>query len=264
MQSSSSGQGFADLHHGSSPLVLPNCWDVGSALLFREAGFTAIGTTSLGLAAGQGIIDGSRAVRDLTHRLVQQISGLGFHVSVDIEDGFSESPSAVADHVQLLGASGVNIEDSTAGQLIDPASHAAKVAAVKARSPEVFVNARVDTFWLGESATVEATVARALKYVTAGADGVFVPGNLQASQITTLASAIPVPLNVLASPRYTAAQLGGMGVRRISTGSLPYRAALDAAVSVASGVRDGGLAPQATPYGAFQRLLEDYRRSRRP
>ena len=216
---------FRDLHHGASPLVLPNAWDIASALMFLDAGFPAIGTTSLGLAASHGVVDGSRAVREPTRRLARELSALPCCVSVDIEDGFSHSPTEVADYVAGLGVDGINIEDSTDGRLIDPALHAAKVAAIKARSPRVFVNARVDNFWLGQDPTVEAAIARALCYVEAGADGVFIPGALEAAQISALTEAIPVPVNVLASPTHTADELSALGVRRISTGSLPYRAA---------------------------------------
>ena len=41
---------FSEPHGGSSPLVLPNAWDVPSALAFVDAGFAAVGTTSLGVA----------------------------------------------------------------------------------------------------------------------------------------------------------------------------------------------------------------------
>jgi 2-methylisocitrate lyase-like PEP mutase family enzyme len=63
----------------------------------------------------------------------------------------------------------VDIEDSISGTLIAPQSHAAKVTAVKSRCPEVFVNARVDTYWFGQDAAVGPTVERARRYVEAGA-----------------------------------------------------------------------------------------------
>lgn len=40
-------RGFAALHRRGQPFVLPNAWDVASALLLAEAGFPAVGTTSL-------------------------------------------------------------------------------------------------------------------------------------------------------------------------------------------------------------------------
>lgn len=39
---------FAALHAGPGPFLLPNAWDVASGVLLAEAGFAAIGTTSLG------------------------------------------------------------------------------------------------------------------------------------------------------------------------------------------------------------------------
>ena len=38
---------FRDLHFRDAPLVLPNAWDVPSALAFLDQGFPAIGTTDL-------------------------------------------------------------------------------------------------------------------------------------------------------------------------------------------------------------------------
>jgi 2-methylisocitrate lyase-like PEP mutase family enzyme len=254
---------FLALHHDSSPLILPNAWDVGSALMFREAGFPAIGTTSLGLAARDGHADAGGSVQQSTRWLVHQLLGLGCYVSADIEDGFSGSPTAVAHYVHRLKAHGINIEDSTGGNLIDPDLHAAKVSSIKDSNRGVFVNARIDTYWLGQHAAVEPTLARARRYVEAGADGIFIPGVLDAADIRAFTQAIPVPVNVLTSASHTAAELGGMGVRRISTGSLPYRAALDAALRVATDARDGRLATKAKPYDVIQKMLEGYEQTTR-
>ena len=85
--------------------------------------------------------------------LAAALRPLDCYVSVDIEDGYADDPDQVADYVARLPVDGINIEDSTAEKLIDPQRHAAKVQAIKQRSPEVFVNARVDTYWLGQDAT---------------------------------------------------------------------------------------------------------------
>ncbi|MFF2941780.1 isocitrate lyase/phosphoenolpyruvate mutase family protein [Streptomyces niveus] len=250
---------FRALHHRPDPLVLPNAWDVPSALAFVDAGFEAIGTTSFGVASGLGRPDGGRATRDANLALARALAPLLVQVSVDIEDGYSDDPGEVAAYVSaLVAVAGVNIEDSTAETLIDPPAHAAKVAAVKGRCPEVFVNARVDTYWLGQDATPAATLERAARYVEAGADGVFVPGATDPALLRELAAAIPVPLNVLAIPALSPAELGELGVRRVSTGSLPYRAALHAAVAVAQAVRGTGAVPAATPYPELQARLVDY------
>lgn len=253
---------FRDLHRGPRPLVLPNAWDVPSALAFADAGFEAIGTTSFGVASGLGRPDGGRATKDANLALARALSGLAVHLSVDVEDGYSDDPAEVAEYVARLGVVGVNLEDSTAERLVAPQAHAAKVAAVKDRCPDVFVNARVDTYWLGTEAEVPATLERAAAYVRAGADGVFVPGATDPEVLRELAAGIPVPLNVLVVPDLTLDDLAGLGVRRVSTGSLPYRAAVHAATAVAAAVRDGRTdLPGAVPYKELQARLVDYERA---
>jgi 2-methylisocitrate lyase-like PEP mutase family enzyme len=249
---------FADLHDGPGPLLLPNAWDVASALAFVDAGFPAVGTTSFGVSAAGGTPDAGRASRRATEALVHQLRALPAFVTADIEDGYSDDPAEVADFVAGLGAAGVNIEDSTNEQLVDPAAHAAKVAAIRAAAPDVFVNARVETYWLKRDATIEATLERARVYVDAGANGIFVPGATEPAVLEALASALPLPVNVLVVPGLSLSQLGDLGIRRVSTGSLPYRAAIDAAVLVATAVRDGREAPKATPYPEAQARLERY------
>ena len=131
---------FSELHGGSSPLVLPNAWDVPSALAFVDAGFAAVGTTSLGVASGLGRPDGGRSTREANLALARALASLPVHVSVDIEDGYDDDAGVVAGYVAELAAgganvSGINIEDSTDELLIPPDGHAAKVAAIKDRCP---------------------------------------------------------------------------------------------------------------------------------
>jgi 2-methylisocitrate lyase-like PEP mutase family enzyme len=246
---------FRDLHDGDLPLVLPNAWDVASALAFLDAGFPAIGTTSFGVAASGGHPDGGRSTKAATLALARSLSRLPCFISVDVEDGYDDAPERVAEYVAGLGVAGVNLEDSTSGELVAPEAHAAKVAAVKRRCPDRYVNARVDTYWLGQDAAVPATLARAAAYVEAGADGIFIPGASEPVELRALTAAIPVPVNVLVVPALSLAELAGLGVRRVSTGSLPYRAAIDAGVDVADRVRTGRAVPAATAYTEMQERL---------
>ncbi|MEU6645269.1 isocitrate lyase/phosphoenolpyruvate mutase family protein [Saccharomonospora sp. NPDC046836] len=120
--------------------------------------------------------------------------------------------------------------------------------------PALFVNARVDTYWLGiDDGSPAATLARAERYRSAGADGIFVPGRLP--DVPALVG-IGLPLNVLALPGgLTARELGELGVRRISTGSLLFRAALHAAAGTAIAIRDGDpVAADLPTYADIQRL----------
>jgi 2-methylisocitrate lyase-like PEP mutase family enzyme len=249
---------FRDLHYADEPLLLPNAWDVSSALAFYDAGFRAVGTTSFGVAASAGHPDGGRTSKEPTRNLARQLRNLPAYVSADVEDGYHDDPDEVAGYVSALGVAGINIEDSTDEKLISPRAHAAKVAAIKQLSPEVFINARVDTYWLNQDANVSATLDRATAYVEAGADGIFVPGATDPADLRELTTNIPLPVNVLVVPGLTLAELAELGVRRVSTGSLPYRAAIDAAVRVAQNVRDGVPPPAATAYPAMQARLVEF------
>lgn len=255
---------FAELHLGDRPLLLPNAWDVASALAFHDAGFAAIGTTSFGIAAAGGRPDGGGTTREATRELVRRLTVLPVHITADIEDGYDDDPERVAEYAAGLGVAGINIEDSAAGRLIAPEAHAAKVTAVKRRAPDLFVNARVDTYWMKQDATVAATLDRAAVYVAAGADGIFVPGVVDPADLRELTANIPVPVNVLAHPSLSLAELAGLGVRRVSTGSLPYRTAIDAAVEVAVNVRDGHAVRAATPYPEMQERLVRFENLRDP
>nr|WP_242459733.1 isocitrate lyase/phosphoenolpyruvate mutase family protein [Rhodococcus sp. MS13] len=252
------------MHHRASPLILPNAWDIPSALAFLDAGFEAIGTTSFGVASTQGAPDGLRATRAANIALARDLAHLPCHISIDIEDGYTEDLDDVADYVAELGVAGINIEDSTAGKLVEPNLLAAKVAAIKRKCPRVFVNARVDTYWVGQEANIETTIRRAEQYVAAGADGIFVPGATDSTVLRDIATAVTAPLNILPVPGLSLTELATIGIRRVSTGSLPYRAAVTAAVSAAEAVRSGFPAPDAISYKNMQERLIRHVRSKGP
>lgn len=242
---------FADLHRPGDPLVLPNAWDHASAASLAAAGFKAVGTTSLGVAAALGLRDGAAETAEATIALARRITHLPVPVTIDIENGFSTDAAEVAAYVGRLGdVAGVNIED----QLADPAAFAQVLVAVTGR--RVFINARVDTYWLGDK-RLDATLERAKAYVDAGADGIFVPGVTDEREIAALAEALPVPLNVLFIPgTLSVPQLADVGVARISTGSLLYRLALGAAVDAATAVRDGSRDFSAPSYATVDGLAQ--------
>jgi 2-methylisocitrate lyase-like PEP mutase family enzyme len=220
-------------------LLLPNAWDVASASALVRAGFAAIGTTSLGIAAAAGLPDGTGVTRAETVLLASRIADLRVPVTVDIEGGFSDDPAEVRElgaELAVMGIAGVNIEDGRdGGVLAEPGHQAELVTAV--RESGLFVNARADTYWLDVER--ENTLDRVRAYVDAGADGVFVPGMADENEIRALVAAVPVPVNLLFLPgRLTVAKAVALGVRRVSTGSLLYRAALGAALDTARAVRD--------------------------
>ncbi|WP_433361746.1 isocitrate lyase/PEP mutase family protein [Actinoplanes sp. CA-142083] len=240
---------FRALHRPGDPLLLPNAWDVASALALEHAGFAAIGTTSLGVAAAHGLPDGQAQGQDQTLALVRALHGrLRVPLTVDVEGGFGGTPGEVAALAVALhdaGAAGINLEDARPGAgLAGPAEHAALIAAVKERCPDLFVNARTDTFWSGAK-DVGETLARVTAYLDAGADGIFLPGIEKDDDIRALV-ATKAPLNVLLLPGMTVGHLAGLGVARISTGSLLFRTALAAAVTTAREIAAGAPARAAT------------------
>ncbi|MFD5180398.1 isocitrate lyase/phosphoenolpyruvate mutase family protein [Nocardia sp. NPDC058379] len=250
---------FHALHEGERPLILPNAWDFTSGALLADAGFPAIATTSLGVAAAAGLPDGKAASATETFALAARLTRLPVLVSVDIEAGFAEDPAEVADYVARLadlGVAGINIEDGRDNTfLATPQEQADLVHTIKTRTPHLFVNARVDTHWFGIDE--DSTVHRARLYAAAGADGLFVPGVTDPAMLRTLVAASPLPLNTLYAPTGPDLDtLAALGVRRISTGSALYRAALGAAVGVARTLRgDPGELSAPPDYRRIQALL---------
>lgn len=252
---------FAALHVPGRPFLLPNAWDVASALLLAAEGFPAVGTTSLGITAAAGLPDGAGAGRGLTVALAGAlVPRLGVPLSVDLEDGYAEEPVRVADLVAELadlGVAGVNLEDGLPGGGLRPVQqHAAIVRAAVEAAPGLFVNARTDTWWAGVPAAQEETLRRVAAYRDAGAAGAFVPGLSEPGLVEAVVRAAAVPLNVLWSPSLDLGVLAAAGVARVSTGSALYRVALAAAVAAAAGARDG-VAPAlpAVGYDAVQAIM---------
>ncbi|MCP2325887.1 2-methylisocitrate lyase-like PEP mutase family enzyme [Hamadaea flava] len=175
---------FRSLHVPGRPLVLANAWDAASAALVAAAGAPAVATTSAGVAWSLGVPDGDVLAREQAVELIARIvRAVGVPVTADIESGFGATPDEVAETVRAVvaaGAAGINIEDNSHGgpAVLRPvAEQAERLAAVRdaAADSGLFVNARIDTYLAGAGG-LDETVERAIAYLAAGADGVFVPG----------------------------------------------------------------------------------------
>ena len=104
------------LHHGPAPLVLPNAWDVASAVVVAAAGFEAVASSSAGVAATLGYPDGERISREEMLDMVARIAvAVDLPVTADMEAGYGETVAAAvatAEGVIAAGAVGLNIEDA--------------------------------------------------------------------------------------------------------------------------------------------------------
>ncbi len=223
---------FRSLHNPADPLVLVNAWDAASARIVAAAGARAVATTSAGVAWTLGVPDGDVLTRDamLAH-LERVVAAVDLPVTADIESGFGATPADVADTLRgvvAAGAVGVNLEDTVRGDapgLREVPDQVARLAAARAAAPDVYINARVDTYLRGER-DLDGTVARARAYLDAGASGIFVPGVVDPATVGALAAAIPAPLNILVGPDApSVADLAKLGVARVSLGSWVAEAA---------------------------------------
>lgn len=260
---------FRKLHHGDRVLMLANAWDAVSAAIFAAAGSKAIATSSAGLAWSRGYADGNALPRASLLSAVSAICAVAGEkpVTVDIEGGYSDSADDVADLVvQLcgLGIAGINLEDGNGA----PALLVAKIVAIKRRlrqaGLDVFVNARTDVFLrelVSEGEAVREAIARAKRYESAGADGIFVPDLKQRDEIRSVADGVDLPLNVLAVPHLApASELYDFGVRRVSAGASLAKLALGTARAAAeSFLRDGYsealFSSRSVDYGETNALL---------
>lgn len=243
---------FAALHGGPGILALSNAWDAASAKAFELAGAPAIATTSAGVANVLGYADGEHVPFDELLFLVRRIvATVAIPVSVDLEAGFGTTPADVAENVAAVvdaGGVGVNLEDGAGS----PQALVQKIAAVRTRvGTRVFVNARTDV-WLRGLAAPESRFDEAIRrlraYEAAGADGLFVPGLADAPTLARLVAAVGRPVNVLAGVGVPPVpELARLGVRRVSVGSGPMRAAFGLARRIAAELLGPGT------YDAFTR-----------
>lgn len=250
---------FRRMHQpdGGRILVLPNAWDAMSARLVEDAGARAIATTSAGVAWALGRTDGEGLTRDQMINAVERITRVvRVPVTADVERGYGDgTPADVAETVRRVigaGAVGINLEDapgSGGATLMEVDEQAARISAAReaasAEGVEIYINARVDTYLAQAGAPegrLDETLRRARAYVEAGADGVFMPGVADADTIRALAGAVGAPLNVMAGRggSLSTAELGALGVARVSIGPSLTLAVMAQVRRAAAELLDGG------------------------
>jgi 2-methylisocitrate lyase-like PEP mutase family enzyme len=268
------------LHLAPEVLVLPNCWDVGTAKLFAQAGFPAIATTSSGVEFSEALSLNLAERREQMLAVIRKItSAVSVPVTADIETGYAGDPRGLQDTVRSVieaGVVGVNLEDTVyglevalrfgqnAGQWpIDEAAERIRAARQAANGTGVplVINARTDAFILQRPAAIalEESITRGNAYLEAGADCVFVPQANDCATIAALVAGIRGPINILGGPQSPSiSELQELGVARVSIGGSLARAAMKFVKDAVEELRDRGTfsyAEQALSYNEIVEIL---------
>jgi 2-methylisocitrate lyase-like PEP mutase family enzyme len=260
---------FKALHERPGGFVMPNPWDGVSALLCKEAGYEALGTSSAAISFALGRPDGAHAVSREEHlenaKLIARITGLP--VNGDTEDGFGPAPADAVTTVEAAieaGLAGVAIEDTTGNP--DRPIHAFDDAvqrvgeAAKAAKGRIVLTGRTDSFVFGLN-DLDAVIKRLVAFAEAGADVLYAPNPKDMVAVRAIVKAVaPKPVNLNISPAsgvVSVAELQAAGVRRISFGAAPYRHAMQALKEALESARRGDLGPVAggIPYGALMKMV---------
>lgn len=212
---------------------MPNPWDAGSARILASQGFSALGTTSAGLAISLGLPDGRAAIaRDAALTNVRQIANAtDLPVSADFESGYAKSPEEVFESVTLAietGVAGLSIEDATYDptsplQDVDHAVERLRAAreAIDRSGVPIVLTGRCEAFLVGLSSPLDIAIPRLNRFHEAGADCLYAPAMRSIDDIRTLLREVPRPVNVVVPPVDSPApitDLLDLGVSRLSFG----------------------------------------------
>jgi 2-methylisocitrate lyase-like PEP mutase family enzyme len=254
--------------HKTGCFVIPNPYDVGSALALQGLGFKALASSSAGLAWTLGRPDGGLSRQQVIDHLAALNAATDLPINADFEDAFASSAAGVAESVTLaieVGVAGLSVEDFSGGVIlpVDEATNRLRAArgAIDRSGHDVLLVGRADGLIRGRPSRDEA-IARLQAYADAGADVLFAPGLKTREDIAAAVAAVaPRPLNVVngTAGAFAVADLVALGVRRISVGGGLARAAwggfLNAAQLLASQGRFDGLA-SGTPGVELNAMFE--------
>ena len=237
--------------HEAGCFVIPNPWDLSSALALQHIGFKALASTSAGYAWSTGRPDYGVTLEGVLAHLTMLCSAVDLPVNADFEGGFAHKPEKVAANVTravATGVAGLSIEDSSgdkAKPLYEPAFAVERIKAARAaidadRSGVVLVG-RCEGFLVGQP-DLKMVIARLISYAEAGADCLYAPGIKSKEQVTEVVKALhPKPINLLiGAPGLSVAEAADLGVRRISVGGSLARAAWGGFMRAAKEIAEKG------------------------
>jgi 2-methylisocitrate lyase-like PEP mutase family enzyme len=243
---SEKAEAFRTLHAGPA-FIIPNPWDAGSARVLESLGFRAIATTSSGFAFTLGRRDGDVTLDEVIAHTAAVDLATDLPVSVDLENGYGAAPESAARaiaRVAAAGAVGGSIEDfDPSGSLYERDHAADRVAAaadVAHGLPFPFMlTARAENHIRGNP-DLDDTIARLRAFEGAGADVLFAPGLRGVEEIRAVCEAVSKPVNVLAVPGLSVAEIVEAGAQRVSVGGGLTRIAIDAMATAATAILHSG------------------------
>jgi 2-methylisocitrate lyase-like PEP mutase family enzyme len=256
------GERLAALHAGE-PFVIPNPWDAGSARVLAALGFEALATTSSGFAFTLGRLDGGVTLDELVEHVRALNEATELPVSVDLENGYGPEPEDAARAIRRAaeaGAVGGSIEDFDPEDGIYERDRAVErvAAAVEAATALDFpftFTARAENQIRGNP-DLDDTIARLRAYEEAGADVLYAPGLRNAEEVRAVCEAVGRPVNVLAHPGLSLAEVVAAGAQRVSVGGSLAWAAAEAMVEAAEAARDNGDFSGLRGYGRVREWIE--------
>lgn len=227
---------FRSLHE-TGCFVIPNPWDLGSARFLQGLGFPALASTSSGFAWSRARPDNGISRDKVLEHLADLVEGTDVPINADFEAGFAADPAGVGESVRLAvqaGVAGLSIEDATGMgaqplYAIEDAVQRLRAArlAIDRTGGDTLLVGRAECFVAGRPDLAE-TIARLKAYANAGADCLYAPGIRTREHIAAVVQAVaPKPVNLLVSSAgdLTVADIGALGVRRISVGGALARSA---------------------------------------
>ena len=232
--------------HESGFFIVPNAWDVGSAVRLAKLGFKAIASTSAGAAWAIGKDDGEMSLDEVLAHLRLLVNATDLPVNADFENGFADVSNDVAVNAALAaetGIAGLSIEDWSGSALYGSGLAVERIAACRAAidavDPAVMLIGRQENFRVPGMSAADS-IARAIAYAEAGSDCLFVPGLIDPGAVAELVAAVaPKPVNVVVH-QYDEAilQYAKLGVRRFSVGGSLAKTAWAAFDEAARTLRD--------------------------
>jgi 2-methylisocitrate lyase-like PEP mutase family enzyme len=261
--------------HESGCFVLPNPWDIGTAIYLERLGFKALATTSAGFAFSRGKPDGGVSRDEMLAHIREIVKATALPVNADFHAGYADEAEEVAANVRLCvetGVAGLSIEDSTGRR--DCPLYEKKLAVERIRAARsaidgsksgVVLTGRCEAWLVGDPDPLHTALDRLTRYAEAGADCLYAPGVSDPGEIAQIVNSVaPKPVNILVSGfnhQHTLSGLADLGVRRISVGSGLALTAWGAFLRAAQEIKTKGTFNLLADNAPFAELNELFRQA---